>query len=148
MQDAERLKPSASCNLSGIFFRLMNFSRQKNKWLFSAFVVACLGLTTVWAQTDNSTERLLADAGAALSSGDFSRADAVLRKVLSNAPRNVEAHTLAGALADRQNDLQAAEKHFAIAAKLQPKSSETRNKLKTTMVYWNSQGFSADFARI
>jgi len=104
----------------------MNFFQQNYKWLFLVFVAAFFGLTSVLAQGD-STEKLLADAGAALSSDDLSRADAVLRNVLKIAPRNVKAHTLAGALADRQNDLRAAEKHFAIAAKLQPKSSETRN---------------------
>ncbi|HXG83743.1 MAG TPA: tetratricopeptide repeat protein, partial [Pyrinomonadaceae bacterium] len=105
----------------------MNFFQQKNKRLFLVVVVAYFGLTAGWAQTGDSTEKLLADAGAALSSDDLSRAGAVLRNVLKTAPRNVKAHTLAGALADRQNDLRAAEKHFAIAAGLQPKSSETRN---------------------
>lgn len=127
MQDAERIKPSASCNLKQISFELMNFFQQTNKWLFLAFVVAYFGLTVSRAQTGDSTEKLLADAGAALSSDDFDRADAVLQKILRTAPRNVKAHTLAGALADRQNNLRAAEKHFAVAAGLQPKSSETRN---------------------
>ncbi|HXG84179.1 MAG TPA: tetratricopeptide repeat protein [Pyrinomonadaceae bacterium] len=95
--------------------------------MFLAFAVAYLGLTTSWAQPGNSTEKLLTDASAALSSNDLSRAETVLQRVLVAAPRNVEAHTLAGAVAERQNDLTAAEKHFAIAAKLQPKSSETRN---------------------
>lgn len=105
----------------------MNFFQQKTKLFFALFTVLCFGLNTSFAQTKSLIEKLLADAGAALSSDDFDRTDTILQNVLRTAPRNVKAHTLAGVLADRQNDLGAAEKHFSIAAKLQPKSSETRN---------------------
>lgn len=106
---------------------MIKFFQQKKSWFFLVFAVAYLGLTASLAQTENSTEKLLIDAGAALASADFNRADATLQKILRAAPDNVKAHTLAGALADRQNDLRAAEKHFAIAARLQPKSPEMRN---------------------
>ena len=42
----------------------------------------------------------------------------LLREILSFSPRNVTAPSLAGIVADRKNDLVAAEKHFALAAKL------------------------------
>jgi Tfp pilus assembly protein PilF len=105
----------------------MNFFQRKINWFLFVVVIAYFGSAATSAQTAVSIEKLLVDASAALSSDDFSRADAILRKVLRSAPRNVDAHTLAGALADRQNDLQAAEKHFSTAVKLQPKSSEARN---------------------
>ncbi|MEO7674734.1 MAG: tetratricopeptide repeat protein [Pyrinomonadaceae bacterium] len=59
--------------------------------------------------------------------GDLEKAALLLKKVIAAAPKNVVAHTLAGIVADRRNELPAAEWHFAIAAKLEPNSPETRN---------------------
>ena len=74
-----------------------------------------------------SIEQKLDDVGKALASEDLARAEMLLREILSVSPRNVTAQSLAGIVADRKNDLVAAEKHFALAAKLAPKSPETRN---------------------
>lgn len=105
----------------------MNFPRQKFIGLTSALFLLCLISTAGSAQTNNLLEKTLNEAGEAVSANDLSRAKTLVRKLLIAAPRSVEAQTLAGVLADRQNDLPAAEKYFAVAARLEPKSSATRN---------------------
>jgi Tfp pilus assembly protein PilF len=62
-----------------------------------------------------------------MQNNDFAIAGNILKKIIAAEPKNVAAQTLAGIVADRQNDLAAAEKHFAVAAKLQPNAPETRN---------------------
>ncbi len=105
----------------------MIFSRQKIISLISTLLLLCFGSITNSAQTTSTTEKLLNEAGEAISLNDFNRAKILLQKLLSVAPRNAKTQTLAGALADRQNDLPSAEKYFATAARLQPKSPEARN---------------------
>lgn len=73
------------------------------------------------------TEVLLVEAADALASGDLLRADALTQKVIAVAPRNSAAHTLAGVVADRRNELPKAEKHFAAAVRFAPQKPETRN---------------------
>ncbi len=108
--------------------------RKKNIKIFIvaiAFLCFCFNHTP--AQTKSSTvntqkiEKLLADSTAALQAGDFIRAKTILREVLSIAPRNAAANTLAGIVADKENDLPKAEKYFALAAKTAPNAPETRN---------------------
>lgn len=74
-----------------------------------------------------SSEKLLEQVLEFIRNESFSKAADVLRRVLTAEPKNVAAHTLAGIVADRQNDLRTAEKHFANAARLQPNAPETRN---------------------
>ncbi len=105
----------------------MNFSRQKFIRLIFALLLPCLNFAVGSAQTNNSTEKILTEAGEAVSANDLSRAETLVKKLLTAAPRNADAQTLAGVLADRQNNLPAAEKYFAIAARLAPKSSAARN---------------------
>src|SRR5687768_8500454 len=79
------------------------------------------------AAKNDSSEKLLAEATEAVSSEDLNRAKSLIQKVLAASPRDAAAHTIAGIIADRENDLTAAEKHFATAARLQPKSAEMLN---------------------
>jgi len=108
--------------------------RKKNIKIFIvaiAFLCFCFNHTP--AQTKSSPvntqeiERLLAESTAALQTGDFIRAKTTLQKILSTAPRNPMANTLAGIVAVKENDLAKAEKHFALAAKNAPTAPETRN---------------------
>jgi Tfp pilus assembly protein PilF len=71
--------------------------------------------------------RLVADGVAALERGDDATARSLLQKALDLNPKNVEAHTWLGALADRAGDLQAAERSLARAARLAPSSASARN---------------------
>lgn len=112
----------------------MHYERKKNtKVLIAAFVLLCFCFSGSFAQIKSSAansqkiEKLLTESTSALQSGDFVRAKAILREVLLIAPRNVTANTLAGIVADRENDLTKAEKHFALAAKNAPNAPETRN---------------------
>ena len=106
----------------------------------------CLGLNLSLAQTKhsppkttNSPAQMLAQASDAVERGDLNNAVALVQKVLKNEPRSVAAHTLAGAIADRENDLPAAEKHFATAAGLAPNSPETRNNYGAILLRLNRQ---------
>lgn len=112
----------------------MLYKRDKNtKILIAAIVFLCFCCAGSSAQkktapADNQKiEKLLAETTAALQTGDFARAKLMLRQVLSITPRDSAANTLAGIVADKENDLQSAEKHFALAAKVAPESPETRN---------------------
>ncbi len=111
--------------------------RQNNSFerLISATFLIVVSLFAAAAQTPRnqaaivyqSISQNLDAAAQALRSEDFTKADLLLKKIIAAEPKNVAAQTLAGIVADRQNDLQSAEKHFAIAAGLQPNSPETRN---------------------
>lgn len=116
-----------------MFFRRQNLigTRILTNFCFAACILLCV--FAIEAQTkhtpaqNESNNKLLAEAASALDAEDLSRAAAVLQKVLLSEPRNSAAHTLAGITADRQNNLEAAEKHFATAAKLSPDAPEARN---------------------
>jgi len=91
---------------------------------------------TCRAQTSSATrpqqrvepnDRLLAEGVAALERGETSTARDLLERVLAANPRSAEAHTYLGALADRAGDLNDAERHFALAARLTPQSASARN---------------------
>lgn len=119
----------------------MYFKRQKYiGGLILMSFLCCFSGAFVKAQTKNlnlknqSIEKKLADAADALSSDDLIRAAKITEEILSTAPRNVTAQTLAGIIADRNNDLRKAEKHFATAAKLAPRSAETRNNYGAILV--------------
>lgn len=79
----------------------------------------------------------------AFKRGDFNSAKTILRKILLIEPHNVTAHTLLGAIADRENDLKTAESHFAQAAKFSPKSSETHNNYGAILVRLNRKAEAA-----
>jgi cellulose synthase operon protein C len=90
------------------------------------------------AQTQNQVvEQKLTAATSALSAGDLNGSEKILREVLLSAPRNSTAQTLAGIVADRQNDLPKAEKHFAAAARFAPNSPETRNNYGAILLRLN-----------
>ena len=112
----------------------MCYQWEKNlKILFAAIVFLCFCTGINPAQTKLSPvntqkiEKLLAESTAALQTADFIRAKTILQEILSISPRNEAANTLAGIVADRENDLAKAEKHFALAAKIAPNAPETRN---------------------
>ncbi|HEX8246714.1 MAG TPA: tetratricopeptide repeat protein [Pyrinomonadaceae bacterium] len=86
---------------------------------------------------NQSIEQKLSAAQSALAAADITRAETLLREVLAVSPRNVTAHTLAGIVADRKNDLTTAEKHFALAAGLAPQAPETRNNYGAILVRLN-----------
>lgn len=108
-------------------------NRKSTGILIAAIIFLCFFFSNSAAQTKSSSvnnqkiEGLIAESADALQTGDFIRAKANLQKVLSDAPRNVTANTLAGIVYDKENDLPKAEKHFALAAKLAPNAPETRN---------------------
>lgn len=75
----------------------------------------------------NNQSKTLEQISSAIESGDLLTAKKYLRQILSIEPNNITARTLAGIVADRENNLNEAEKHFAIAARLQPNSPDVRN---------------------
>lgn len=75
----------------------------------------------------NSSAQKTANAFKLIEKQEFGAAKILIDQVIALEPRNVAAQILAGVVSDRQNNFQAAEKHFAIAARLQPNSPETRN---------------------
>lgn len=132
----------------------MNFRRQNllgKIILISFYFAVCffwsVSVGEAQIKKNNSSraanEKLLAEAASALASEDLVRADALLRKILLSEPRNSAAQTLAGVTADRQNDLAAAEKHFAAAAKIAPASAETRNNYGAVLLRQNKQAEAA-----
>jgi Tfp pilus assembly protein PilF len=76
---------------------------------------------------DRPGDRLIAEGLAALDRGDDTTARSLFERALAADPRNAEAHTYLGVLADRAGDLAAAERHFAAAARLAPRSARARN---------------------
>lgn len=103
-------------------------------FLFSAFAVG--------AQTkakDFSREQFLNEAAVALDAGNFKRAAALLQKIIAAEPRNLNAQTLAGIAADRQNDLAAAAKHFAAAAQIAANSADARNNYGAILLRLNKK---------
>jgi len=82
--------------------------------LFCLFVA-----TNVLAQVANGV--------AALERGDKDKAKSFFEQALKTDPRNVDAHTYLGILADKANQLAEAERHFAAAASLAPSEPSTRN---------------------
>ncbi|CAA9383605.1 MAG: hypothetical protein AVDCRST_MAG74-548 [uncultured Pyrinomonadaceae bacterium] len=112
----------------------MRYKPEKNtKILIAAIAFLCFCFNSSSAQTKSSAvnaqkiETLLAESTAALQAGDFVWAKKILHEVLRVEPRNPAANTLAGIVADKENDLQKAEKHFALAAKTAPNAPEMRN---------------------
>ena len=95
------------------------------------------------AAENDSSAKLLSEATEAVSSGDISRAKSLIQKVLAASPRDASAHTVAGIVADRENDLTAAEKHFAAAVRLQPKSPETLNNYGAILLRLNRKAEAA-----
>ncbi len=63
----------------------------------------------------------------ALARGDAAAAHAAFEQALKLEPRNVEAHTYLGMLADRAGRLPEAEQHFAAAANAAPQLASARN---------------------
>jgi tetratricopeptide (TPR) repeat protein len=64
---------------------------------------------------------------AAVEAADYPKAKVVLAGILHTNPESADAHSLLGIIGDRQNDLVAAEKHFAAAVRLLPRLPETHN---------------------
>jgi Tfp pilus assembly protein PilF len=69
----------------------------------------------------------LAAEGIAALANDEAAARLLFERALKADPDNVTAHTYLGALADRAGDLKEAERHFAAAAALAPRSASARN---------------------
>jgi len=82
-------------------------------------------------------EALVAEGAAALERGDAAAARDSFRKALQADPDNVDAHTYLGVLADREGNLQEAERHFASAAALAPFSAPARNNYGAILVRLN-----------
>lgn len=95
---------------------------QKHHALSSARIVA-----GPHQRSKADANKLLAEGVAAFERGDASAARDLLTRALSADPRNVEAHTYLGVLADGAGDLREAERYFAMAARLDPKSPSARN---------------------
>lgn len=103
----------------------MNFIKITVAILCSLFALQTSAAQTV--TSSNNKNKTLQQASSAIESGDFLAAKKYLNQIFAAEPNNVTAQTLAGIVADRENNLTEAEKHFAIAARLKPNSPETRN---------------------
>ncbi len=132
----------------------MRYVRKKNtKILIAAiaFLCFCFDGSSAQKKTPPSDpqkiESLLAESTAALQTEDFVRAKTILLKVLAIAPRNAAANTLAGIVADKENDLRKAEKYFALAAKIAPAAPDARNNYGAILVRLGRQKeAAAEFA--
>ncbi len=117
--------------------------------LIAAIIFLCFFCNSSSAQTKNSSvsakkiEELLTESANALQTSDFIRAKTSLQKVLSAAPSNVTANTLAGIVSDKENDLPKAEKYFALAAKFAPNAPETRNNYGAILLRLNRKAEAA-----
>ncbi|HEX8197937.1 MAG TPA: tetratricopeptide repeat protein [Pyrinomonadaceae bacterium] len=85
----------------------------------------------------NQAEGLISEAVHALENGNTANAKTLVQRALAASPDNVKAHTLAGILADRENNLQIAERHFASAVKLSPQTPETHNNYGAILLKQN-----------
>jgi Tfp pilus assembly protein PilF len=88
-------------------------------------------------------EQLLAEAVAAFENNDSTKTKNILQRILKTAPNNTAAHTLLAAVADRENNLQTAEKHFAIAVRYAPSSPEARNNYGVILLRLNRKAEAA-----
>src|SRR6266550_3333700 len=104
--------------------------------IFLAPVVVREPSVTCRAQTSSSRgqrqrtkpgEELLAEGVAALDRGATSIAREFFERALAADPRNAEAHTYLGVIADRAGNLKEAERHFATTARLEPQSARAHN---------------------
>jgi len=97
------------------------FFSEMNAFIRNVFVcLLCLFVATnVLAQVANGVS--------ALERGDKDKAKLFFEQALKTDPRNVDAHTYLGILADKANQLAEAERHFAAAASLAPSEPSTRN---------------------
>ncbi len=86
---------------------------------------------------------MLAQASAALASEDLTRAAEILQNILLKEPRNLDAQTLAGITADKQDNPVAAEKFFSAAAKIAPNVAETRNNYGAILLRLNKKAEAA-----
>ncbi len=96
-------------------------------------------------------ERIFAQVINAIENNDLADAKKILQPIVARQPRSVIAHTLAGIIADKENDLPNAQKHFAAAARLAPQAPETRNNYGAILVRLNrkteaAKEFSASLA--
>lgn len=104
---------------------------------FALLVVLAAGTTGTIAAQANSADQLIAEAATSIQNGNFAAAKPLLQRALKIAPNNAAAHTLAGIVAERENNLQTAEKHFAAASRLLPKSAKTRNNYGAILLRLN-----------
>ena len=114
--------------------------RKNTKVLITAIAFLCFSFYSSPAQKKKSavdikkTEKLLTESTAALQTGDLAKAKIIVSEILKNAPRNLTANTLAGIIADRENDPVRAEKYFASAAKIAPSAPDARNNYGAVLV--------------
>lgn len=92
---------------------------------------------------NQTIEEQIAKASSAIEAGNLAGAKLILQKLLVSAPRKAVVHTLAGIIADRENDLPTAEKHFALAAILAPNAPETRNNYGAILLRSNRKTAAA-----
>src|SRR5256884_1232016 len=115
---------------------------------FAALPFAAGARATRQASAQNEAGRsraasLVADGAAALERGDPASARDSFRKALEAAPDNVDAHTSLGVLADREDNLREAERHFAAAAAVAPFSASARNNYGAILVRLNRPQLAA-----
>lgn len=102
-----------------------------------------------WAQKPRSAVakksggKMLEQALESIESENFSEAAEILKRLLAAEPKNVAAHTLTGIVADRQNDMATAAKHFAIAARLAPDAPDARNNYGAILLRLNRRSEAA-----
>ena len=112
---------------------MLSASRASLAGLVFAVFVGCFDPTSVAGQSkptaaeEDTFGNKLSAASEFIKAGRLDEAEELVNDVLARAPQNALGNTLAGIIADRKNDLAAAEKHFALVAKLEPKMPEARN---------------------
>ena len=92
-----------------------------------AAVHAVIPAQTRASAAKSKVEPLISQAVEAVGRMDWEAAKTVLKTVFRLSPNNVAAYSIMGIIAERENDLMAAERYFASAARYAPRSSETRN---------------------
>jgi tetratricopeptide (TPR) repeat protein len=84
-----------------------------------------VSLPRAFAQAPVST--LLRRGADELQHGDLAAAAKDFQQALKLDPKNADAHTYLGVIADQKNEIGEAEKHFAAAVAIDPKSASARN---------------------
>ncbi len=100
----------------------------------------CLG-PWVWAQVDAVLEK----ADAAFRAGDFPQAEALARRVLSQAPRSIHAHMILGVIAAQNKQWEASNRHFRAVVRLDPSNPHGYFYLGQAKLYRQQWGQAAQY---
>src|SRR6267378_2009985 len=99
--------------------------------ILATWAMPCAAQSSAFPKQANTrgdqVAQLVAEGVSALERDDVSAAQKLFQQALALSPNDVTAHTYLGVLADRVGNLTEAERHFAVAATTDPRSSSARN---------------------